>query len=49
MKGLVFLGLAGATLYGALVLSSDYLLSRDPAEDALAGQSLGNPSNRLSC
>jgi SH3-like domain-containing protein len=46
MKGLVFLGLVGATIYGALVLSSHYLLSRDPAENALAGQSLGNPSNR---
>ena len=45
MKGLVFLGLVGATLYGALVLGSDYLSSRDPAENA-AGQSLGNPSNR---
>jgi hypothetical protein len=43
MKGLVFLGLVGATIYGALVLSSHYLLSRDPAENALAGQSLGNP------
>jgi len=42
MKGLVFLGLVGATIYGALVLSSDYLLLRDPAENALAGQSLGN-------
>jgi hypothetical protein len=46
MKGLVFLGLVGATIYGALVLSSDYLLLRDPAENALAGQSLGNPNNR---
>ena len=46
MKGLVFLGLVGAAIYGALVLSSHYLLSRDPAENALAGQSLGNPSNR---
>ena len=45
MKGLVFLGLVGATLYGALVLGSDYLSSRDPAENA-AGQSLGNPNNR---
>ena len=46
MKGLVFLGLVGATLYGALVLGSDYLSSRNPTEDALAGQSLGKPSNR---
>ena len=46
MKGLVFLGLVGATLYGAIVLGSDYLSSRDPAENALAGQSLGHPSNR---
>jgi SH3-like domain-containing protein len=46
MKGLVFLGLVGATLYGALVLGSDYLSSRNTAENAVAGQSLGNPSNR---
>jgi SH3-like domain-containing protein len=46
MKGLVFLGLVGATLYGALVLGSDYLSSHNTAENVLAGQSLGNPSNR---
>ena len=45
MKGLVFLGLVGAALYGALVLSYD-LLPRDPAKDAFARQSLGDPSNR---
>ena len=28
------------------MLSSNYLLLRDPAENALAGQSLGNPNNR---
>src|SRR4026208_2639689 len=46
MKGLVFLGLVGATLYGAILLGSHHLSSRDPAENALAGQSLGHPSNR---
>ena len=40
MKGLLLLGLVGAAIYGALVLSSDYLLTRDPAKDAFAGQSL---------
>ena len=30
MKVLLFLGLVGAAIYGALVLSSDYLLPRDP-------------------
>ena len=46
MKVLLFLGLVGAAIYGALVLSSDYLLPRDPGENAFAGQSLGNPSDR---
>jgi SH3-like domain-containing protein len=45
MKGLLFLGLVGAAIYGALVLS-DELLPRDPAKDAFAGQSLGDPSDR---
>ena len=45
MKGLLLLGLVGAAIYGALVLSDD-LLPRDPAKDAFAGQSLGNPSDR---
>ncbi|MGH6804747.1 MAG: SH3 domain-containing protein [Methyloceanibacter sp.] len=45
MKGLLLLGLVGAAIYGALVLS-DNLLPRDPAKDAFAGQSLGNPSDR---
>ena len=46
MKVLLFLGLVGAAIYGALVLSSDYLLPRDPGENAFAGQNLGNPSDR---
>jgi Bacterial SH3 domain len=46
MKGLLFLGLVGAAIYGALVLSSDYLLPPDPGETALTGQSLGKPSDR---
>jgi hypothetical protein len=45
MKGLLFLGLVGAAIYGALVLS-DEVLPRDPAKDAFAGQSLGDPSDR---
>jgi hypothetical protein len=45
MKGLFLLGLVGAAIYGALVLSHD-LLSRDPANDAFARQSLGDPSDR---
>ena len=32
MKVLLFLGLVGAAIYGALVLSSDYLLPRDPGD-----------------
>ena len=45
MKGVLLLGLVGAAIYGALVLSDD-LLPRDPAKDAFAGQRLGNPSDR---
>ena len=45
MKGLMFLGLVGAALYGALLLSYD-VLPRDTAEDAFAGRSLGDPSAR---
>jgi hypothetical protein len=45
MKGLVFLGLVGAAIYGALLLSHD-VLPRDTAEDAFAGRSLGDPSAR---
>ena len=45
MKGLLLLGLVGAVIYGALVLSGD-LLPRDPAKDAFARQSLGDPSDR---
>jgi hypothetical protein len=46
MKALLFLGLVGAAIYGALILSYDYLIPSDPAENAFAGQSLGNPSDR---
>ena len=45
MKVLMLLGLVGAAIYGALVLSSD-LFPHDPAENAFAGRSLGNPSDR---
>lgn len=45
MKGLLLLGLVGAVIYGALVLSGD-LLPRDPAKDAFARQSLGDPNDR---
>jgi hypothetical protein len=41
MKGLLFLGLVGAAIYGALVLSYDGL-SRDAAKDAFVRQSLGS-------
>ena len=39
MKGLLFLGLVGAAIYVALVLSYD-VLSRDAAKDAFVRQSL---------
>jgi Bacterial SH3 domain len=45
MKGLMFLGLVGAAIYGALVLTYD-ALPRDPAHSAIAGQSFGDPSDR---
>ena len=45
MKGLLLLGLVGAAIYGALVLSGE-LLPLDPAKDAFARQSLGDPSDR---
>jgi len=45
MKVLMLLGLVGAAIYGALVLSSDFF-PHDPAENAFAGRSLGNPSDR---
>ncbi len=45
MKGLLLLGLVGAAIYGALVLSAD-LLPRDPARDAFARRSLGDPIHR---
>jgi Bacterial SH3 domain len=45
MKGLLFLGLVGAAIYGALVLSYN-VLPPDAAEDAFAGRSLGDPSSR---
>jgi len=45
MKGLLLLGLVGAFIYGALVLTDD-LLPRDPAKEAFARQSLGDPSDR---
>ena len=45
MKGLLLLGLVGSAIYGALVLSDD-LLRRDPAKDAFARQSLGDPRDR---
>jgi len=45
MKGLMFLGLVGAAIYGALLLSYD-VLPRETAEDAFAGRSLGDPGDR---
>ena len=45
MKGLLLLGLVGASIYGALVLSAN-LFPRDPATNAFARQSLGDPSDR---
>lgn len=45
MKALLFLGLVGAAIYGALVLSYD-VLSRDAAKDAFVRQSLRSPSDR---
>ena len=45
MKGMLFLGLVGAALYGAIVLSYD-LLPHDPGDDAFASKSLGDPGDR---
>ena len=45
MKGLFLLGLVGAAIYGALVLSGEFL-PVDPAKEAFARQSLGDPSDR---
>ena len=45
MKGLFLLGLVGAAIYGALVLSGEFL-PVDPAKEAFASQSLGDPSDR---
>jgi hypothetical protein len=44
MKGLMFLGLVGAAIYGALLLSYD-VLPRE-SEDAFAGRRLGDPGDR---
>jgi hypothetical protein len=45
MKGVLFLGLVGAAIYGAILLSYD-LLPHDQAANVLTGQSLGNPEGR---
>jgi hypothetical protein len=45
MKGVLFLGLVGAAIYGAILLSYD-LLPRDSAANVFTGQSLGNPEDR---
>ena len=45
MKGVLFLGLVGAAIYGAILLSYD-ALPRDPAEDAHSVRTLGNPGER---
>jgi Bacterial SH3 domain len=45
MKGVLFLGLVGAAIYGAILLSYD-ALRRDPAGDAFTGRSLGDAGNR---
>jgi hypothetical protein len=45
MKGVLFLGLVGAAIYGAILLSYD-ALRRDPAENVLTGRTLGNPGGR---
>ena len=45
MKGVLFLGLVGAAIYGAILLSYN-ALPHDPAENAFTGQSLGNPEDR---
>jgi hypothetical protein len=45
MKGVLFLGLVGAAIYGVILLSYD-ALPRDPARDAFTGRSLGDAGNR---
>jgi hypothetical protein len=45
MKVLLFLSLLGAAMYGALLVSHDFLL-RDRAKDPSFAQSLGNASER---
>jgi hypothetical protein len=45
MKGVLFLGLVGAAIYGAILLSYD-LLPHDPAANVFTGQSFGNPDDR---
>jgi hypothetical protein len=45
MKGLLFLALVGAAIYGAIVLSYN-LLPHDPAENVSTRPSLGNPDDR---
>jgi hypothetical protein len=45
MKGVLFLGLVGAAIYGAILLSND-LLPHESASNALSGQSLRNAEDR---
>ena len=45
MKGVLFLGLVGAAIYGAILLSYD-LLPHAPAANVFTGQNLGNPDDR---
>jgi hypothetical protein len=46
MKGVLFLGLVGAAIYGAILLSY-HTFPRDPAGEAFTGRSLGDAGNRL--
>ena len=45
MKGLLFLSLVGAAIYGALLVSHDFLLSNRAKGPSFA-QSLGDASDR---
>ena len=45
MKGVLFLGLVGAAIYGAILISYD-LLPNDLTANVFTGQSLGNPEDR---
>jgi len=45
VKGVLFLGLVGAAIYGAILLSYD-LLPHDQAANVFTGQSLVNPEDR---